>query len=70
MMRGTGMPVNSKRAVKSSVNSPPTARLDEFLLHVLHANEPTVSHAEVGAELAEVVTFVSRARRRGASAVA
>jgi HD-GYP domain-containing protein (c-di-GMP phosphodiesterase class II) len=33
------------------------ARLDEFLLHVLHANEPTVSHAEVSAELAEVVTF-------------
>ncbi|WP_372522379.1 HD domain-containing phosphohydrolase [Sulfuricaulis sp.] len=33
------------------------ARLDEFLQHVLRANEPTVSHAEVSAELAEVVTF-------------
>ena len=32
-------------------------RLDEFLQHVLHANEPTVSHAEVSAELAAVVTF-------------
>ena len=33
------------------------ARLDEFLQHVLHANEPTVSHEEVSAELAAVVTF-------------
>ncbi len=33
------------------------ARLDEFLQHVLRANEPTVSHEEVGAELAAVVTF-------------
>ncbi len=33
------------------------ARLEEFLQHVLWANEPTVSHAEVTADLAAVVTF-------------
>lgn len=33
------------------------ARLDEFLQHVLRANEPTVSHEQISAELAAVVTF-------------
>jgi HD-GYP domain-containing protein (c-di-GMP phosphodiesterase class II) len=32
-------------------------RLDEFLQHVLRANEPTVSHEQISAELAAVVTF-------------
>ncbi|GAB4509037.1 MAG: HD family phosphohydrolase [Sulfuricaulis sp.] len=33
------------------------ARLEEYLQHVLRANEPTVSHEQVSAELGEVVTF-------------
>ncbi len=33
------------------------ARLEEYLQYVLRANEPTVSHEQVSAELGEVVTF-------------
>lgn len=33
------------------------ARLEEYLQHVLRANEPTVSHEQVSAELEEVVSF-------------
>ncbi len=33
------------------------ARLEEYLQHVLRANEPTVSHEQVSAGLGEVVTF-------------
>ncbi|MDH3514200.1 MAG: GAF domain-containing protein [Gammaproteobacteria bacterium] len=33
------------------------ARLEEYLQHVLRANEPTVSHEQVSAGLADVVTF-------------
>ncbi|MBI5782196.1 MAG: GAF domain-containing protein [Gammaproteobacteria bacterium] len=32
-------------------------RLEEYLQHVLRANEPSVSHEQVSAELGEVVTF-------------
>lgn len=33
------------------------ARLEEYLQHVLRANEPTVSHEQVSAELGEVAAF-------------
>lgn len=33
------------------------ARLEQYLQHVLRANEPTVSHEQVSTELGEVVTF-------------